>query len=128
MKSCILAALVQDPRVSLDLHDRLVLYKPAGWEVHDGFLPKQPLACFIRPRLETQLIQHLRCQSERKLSRLRSFLQKRLGAAPLAQAPRCVMRDGVGKLSCGTASQHFKLRIKTTALAFFTALTSQVRV
>ncbi|CAE7713835.1 yhcT, partial [Symbiodinium necroappetens] len=45
-----------DPRVELCLNDRLVLYKPPGWEVHDGFVPNQ----------------------------LRRFLQEQVGPLPLA--------------------------------------------
>ncbi|CAE7230338.1 rluD [Symbiodinium microadriaticum] len=47
---------LEDPRVELCLNDRLVLYKPPGWEVHDGFVPNQ----------------------------LRRFLQEQVGPVPLA--------------------------------------------
>eukprot|EP00439_Symbiodinium_sp_Y106_P024052 s1993_g2.t3 len=50
------APRLEDPKVELRLDDRLVLYKPPGWEVHDGFVPNQ----------------------------LRHFLQEQVGPMPLA--------------------------------------------
>ncbi|CAJ1353822.1 unnamed protein product [Effrenium voratum] len=34
-------ALGGEPEIRCDLSDRVVLYKPPGWEVHDGYLPMQ---------------------------------------------------------------------------------------
>ncbi|CAJ1440157.1 unnamed protein product [Effrenium voratum] len=31
----------EEPEIRCDLSDRVVLYKPPGWEVHDGYLPMQ---------------------------------------------------------------------------------------
>ena len=40
-KEVVAAAPAAAPAVVLNLVDRAVLYKPPGWEVHDGHLPRQ---------------------------------------------------------------------------------------